>query len=178
MGYYNPFIRYGEHRLMKDCKEGGVNGFVMADLPPEEAVRFRNLRNQSSRPYAPVTSPAASVSRMKALCQIANSFIYVISRMGVTGATNELSSDPPQLMNRIRALPGNTLAALGFGVSKREHFLLVQDIAEGCAIGSQIISVVGDAPAGQEALYAEDYLFSITRRRLQSPFDRPCSEFP
>ncbi|KAF5859572.1 tryptophan synthetase [Aspergillus alliaceus] len=157
---------------MKDCKEAGVNGFVMTDLPPEEAVRFRNLRNQSS------SSPAASVSRMKALCQIANSFIYVISRMGVTGPPMNLAQIFPNLWNRIRALSGNTLAALGFGVSKREHFLSVQDIAEGCVIGSQIMSVVGDAPAGQEALYAEDYLFSITRLRLQSPFDRPCSEFP
>lgn len=43
MGYYNPVLRYGEERLLKDCKEAGVNGFIMVDLPPEEAVRFRDL---------------------------------------------------------------------------------------------------------------------------------------
>lgn len=43
MGYYNPMMRYGEERLLKDCKEAGVNGFIMVDLPPEEAVRFRNI---------------------------------------------------------------------------------------------------------------------------------------
>ena len=41
MGYYNPMMRYGEERMLKDCKEAGVNGFIMVDLPPEEAVRFR-----------------------------------------------------------------------------------------------------------------------------------------
>ena len=42
MGYYNPVLSYGEERLIKDSREAGVNGFIMVDLPPEEAVRFRN----------------------------------------------------------------------------------------------------------------------------------------
>ena len=43
MGYFNPVLKYGEERMLKDCKEAGVNGFIMVDLPPEEAVRFRDL---------------------------------------------------------------------------------------------------------------------------------------
>ncbi len=43
MGYYNPILSYGEERLLKDCKEAGVNGFIVVDLPPEEAVSFRNF---------------------------------------------------------------------------------------------------------------------------------------
>lgn len=43
MGYYNPLLRYGEERILKDAREAGVNGFIMVDLPPEEAVRFRDL---------------------------------------------------------------------------------------------------------------------------------------
>ena len=43
MGYYNPILSYGEDRLLKDCKEAGVNGFIVVDLPPEEAVSFRNF---------------------------------------------------------------------------------------------------------------------------------------
>lgn len=42
MGYYNPLLSYGEEKMLKDSKEAGVNGFIMVDLPPEEAVRFRN----------------------------------------------------------------------------------------------------------------------------------------
>ena len=43
MGYYNPLLSYGEERLMTDCKEAGVNGFIIVDLPPEEAVSFRKF---------------------------------------------------------------------------------------------------------------------------------------
>lgn len=43
MGYYNPLLSYGEERLMQDCKEAGVNGFIIVDLPPEEAVSFRGF---------------------------------------------------------------------------------------------------------------------------------------
>ena len=43
MGYYNPFLSYGEDRILRDAKKAGVNGFILVDLPPEEAVRFRNF---------------------------------------------------------------------------------------------------------------------------------------
>ena len=43
MGYYNPMLSYGEERLLKDCRDAGVNGFIIVDLPPEEAVSFRNF---------------------------------------------------------------------------------------------------------------------------------------
>ena len=43
MGYYNPLLSYGEERILKDAKEAGVNGFIVVDLPPEEAIRFRNF---------------------------------------------------------------------------------------------------------------------------------------
>jgi tryptophan synthase len=43
MGYYNPMLSYGEERLLKDCLSAGVNGFIIVDLPPEEAVTFRNF---------------------------------------------------------------------------------------------------------------------------------------
>ncbi len=43
MGYYNPMLSYGEERLLKDCLSSGVNGFIIVDLPPEEAITFRNF---------------------------------------------------------------------------------------------------------------------------------------
>jgi tryptophan synthase len=43
MGYYNPIRAYGEDKMIRDCKDAGVNGFIVVDLPPEEAVRFRGI---------------------------------------------------------------------------------------------------------------------------------------
>ncbi|OJJ01614.1 hypothetical protein ASPVEDRAFT_129517 [Aspergillus versicolor CBS 583.65] len=167
MGYYNPMLRYGEERMLRDCKDAGVNGFIMVDLPPEEAVRFRDLCTSTGLSYVPLIAPATSESRMKLLCKIADSFIYVVSRMGVTGATGKLSSNLPELLSRVHKWSGNVPTALGFGVSTREHFLSVQEMSEGVVIGSQIITILGQAPAGQAALKAEEYLTSVTGRRLE-----------
>lgn len=104
---------------------------------------------------------------MKLLCSIADSWIYVVSRMGVTGATGNLSSNLDDLLGRVHNWSGNVPAALGFGVSTREHFLAVQDLTEGVVIGSQIINVLGQAPAGQAAKKGEEYLSSVTGRKLE-----------
>ncbi|KAG7106686.1 Tryptophan synthase like protein [Verticillium longisporum] len=57
MGYYNPLLSYGEERLLNDCADSGVNGFIVVDLPPEEAVSFRKLCNKGQLSYAlPVPS--------------------------------------------------------------------------------------------------------------------------
>lgn len=54
MGYYNPLLAYGEERMLKDGKEAGINGFIMVDLPPEEAVRFRNHCTKAGYGVLPV----------------------------------------------------------------------------------------------------------------------------
>ncbi|EED22391.1 bifunctional tryptophan synthase TRPB [Talaromyces stipitatus ATCC 10500] len=167
MGYYNPLLQYGEERMLKDTKEAGANGFIMVDLPPEEAVRFRNLCTSTGLSYVPLIAPATSDSRMKLLCKIADSFIYVVSRMGVTGATGTLSTGLPDLLKRVHQYSGNIPAALGFGVSTREHFLAVQELAEGVVIGSQIITVLGQAAEGQRAQKVEEYITSVTGRKLE-----------
>ena len=43
MGYYNPLLSYGEERVVRDAREAGINGFIVVDLPPEEALKFRNF---------------------------------------------------------------------------------------------------------------------------------------
>lgn len=167
MGYYNPLLAYGEEKMLQDAKAAGVNGFIMVDLPPEEAVRFRQHCTNYGLSYVPLIAPATSEKRMKLLCGIADSFIYVVSRMGVTGATGALSTGLPQLLEKVHKFSGGIPAAVGFGVSTREHFVEVGKVAEGVVIGSQIISTLRKAPAGQGAKAVEEYCYSITQRRNQ-----------
>lgn len=102
---------------------------------------------------------------MKLLCKIADSFIYVVSRMGVTGASGSVNAALPALLDRVHKYSGGIPAAVGFGISTRDHYLSVGSIAEGVVIGSQIITTLAEAPAGQGAKAVEDYLDEITQRR-------------
>lgn len=101
---------------------------------------------------------------MKILCKIADSFIYVVSRMGVTGASGSINVGLPDLLKRVHEWSGNVPAAVGFGVSTRDQFLSVGSIAEGVVIGSQIISTIADAKPGQEAAAVEAYCAGICGR--------------
>ena len=102
---------------------------------------------------------------MKLLCKIADSFIYVVSRMGVTGATGKLSTGIQELVDRVHKYSNNVPAAVGFGVSTRQHFLTVGAVTEGVVIGSQIVMTLANAPPGQGAQKVEEYCSEITGRK-------------
>lgn len=102
---------------------------------------------------------------MKLLCGIADSFIYVVSRMGVTGATGTLSAALPDLLKRVHSYSNDTPTAVGFGVSTRDQFLSVGNISEGVVIGSQIITTLANAPTGKGADAVEAYCAEITGRK-------------
>ena len=116
--------------------------------------------------YIPLIAPATSEERMKLLCKIADSFIYVVSRMGVTGATGKLSEGIQELVDRVHRYSNGKPAAVGFGVSTRQHFIDVGSVAEGVVIGSQIVITLANAPAGQGAQKVEEYCSEITGRKV------------
>ncbi|KAJ5356726.1 tryptophan synthase beta subunit-like PLP-dependent enzyme [Penicillium concentricum] len=161
----NPLLSYGEERLLDDCREAGVNGLIVVDLPPHEAVKFRNSCAKGGLSYVPLLAPSTTESRLKLLCKLADSFVYVVSRMGVTGATGALSSGLPELLARIKQYSGNVPATVGFGVSPKEHFLSVASIADDVVIGSQIITTLTQAAPGERATAAEEYCAAICGRR-------------
>lgn len=98
---------------------------------------------------------------MRVLCKIADSFIYVVSRMGVTGASGTMNAALPQLLERVHKYSGNVPAAVGFGVSTRDHFLSVGKIAEGVVIGSQIINTLIKSAPGEGAKAVQEYCDGI-----------------
>ncbi|KAK3320502.1 tryptophan synthase beta subunit-like PLP-dependent enzyme [Cercophora scortea] len=175
MGYYNPLLSYGEDNLLRDCKDAGVNGFIVVDLPPEEAISFRKMCTRGGLSYVPLIAPATSDNRMRLLCQLADSFIYVVSRQGVTGASGTLNANLPELLDRVKRYSGDKPAAVGFGVSTREHFVSVAQIADGVVVGSMIVSTLQKAAKGQEAQDVQDYC-SYLGGRTSSPEEEATRE--
>ncbi|GMM27642.1 tryptophan synthase [Martiniozyma asiatica (nom. inval.)] len=164
MGYYNPILKYGEEKMIKDTKAAGANGYIVVDLPPEEAVRFRNLCTSEGLSYVPLVAPATTDDRLKVLGEIADSFIYVVSRMGTTGAGVAVTNSVGDLCKRVRKFTGGRAPlAVGFGVSTREHYLNVGKDSDGVVIGSKLINVVTDAPIGKKGEAAEQFVKSIVQ---------------
>lgn len=172
MGYYNPMRAYGEEALLDDCKEAGVNGFIICDLPPEEAVSFRKLCSKAGLSYIPLIAPSTSDNRMKLLCRLADSFIYVVSRQGVTGALGTMNANLPSLLERVKKYSGDKPAAVGFGISTRDHFTSVAQVADGVVVGSMIVSTLQKAPEGQGYKAVQEYCAYLCGRTPEESLTR------
>lgn len=94
MGYYNNFLQYGEDKICLDAKAAGVDGFIIVDLPPEEAKPFSDAARSHGLANIALVSPTTSEERMRLINSVAHGFVYCVSLTGVTGARTEL---PPHI---------------------------------------------------------------------------------
>lgn len=145
MGYYNPLLAYGEERAVRDAREAGANGFIMVDLPPEEGESFLEACHKEDMAFVPLIAPTTDMKRVRYLSTLANSFMYVVSKLGTTGATSSVSSSLSDMMSQIREATDKPLA-VGFGVSTRDHFIEVGELADGVVIGSKLVEKLKNAP--------------------------------
>lgn len=118
-----------------------------------------------SMSYIPLIAPSTSETRIKHLANLADSFIYVVSKMGTTGVSNTVSTSLPDLLSKIRRITQVPLA-VGFGVATRDHFVEVGEHADGVVIGSRLVSVIRDAGNSTEARVkaAQEYCEEITNK--------------
>eukprot|EP01087_Luapelamoeba_hula_P016533 TRINITY_DN5089_c0_g1_i1.p1 TRINITY_DN5089_c0_g1~~TRINITY_DN5089_c0_g1_i1.p1 ORF type:complete len:679 (+),score=117.83 TRINITY_DN5089_c0_g1_i1:42-2078(+) len=162
MGYYNPFGAYGEKRLVEAAKAAGVNGFIVVDLPPEESKEFREYCKEADLSYIPLIAPTTSDARLRYIEKIADSFVYCVSALGVTGARTTISQDLEPLIQRVRKSLSWPIA-IGFGVSTREHLNGIAQLGEGVVVGSKVVTVVGEAPAGERGEAARTLVEYFTK---------------
>ncbi|KAG0637469.1 tryptophan synthase beta subunit-like PLP-dependent enzyme [Tuber brumale] len=158
MGYYNPVLSYGEQNFLKDSREAGVNGFIICDLLPAEAVKFRGFCNNEGLSYVLLIVPSTKTSRLKFLCSIADSFIYVVSRMGTTATSGTLKVCLVDDLGRhVREASSNISIAVGFGISTRDHFVSIGQVSEGIVLGSQVINVISSSKPEEINEKVKDY---------------------
>ncbi|KAJ1922319.1 hypothetical protein H4219_000181 [Mycoemilia scoparia] len=164
MGYYNPIMQYGEEKLAQRCAEVGINGFIPVDLPPEEAKSFCEVVNKAGLSYVPLITPSTTSHRIGHLASVASSFIYVVSRLGVTGVKETVSEELPELISRIRVHTKLPLA-VGFGVGNAKQFREIGALSDGVVIGSKLINVLKNTPEGQYGKAAEEFVHEVSGRK-------------
>ena len=153
MTYWNPILQYGPARACAEARAAGVDGFLISDLPPEEAGPWLAVARPAGLDTIFLLAPTSPDSRIKLVTREGSGFIYCISRLGVTGARAELPPDLFDLIAKIQALTGNPVA-VGFGISTPDQVARICARADGAIVGSALVSVIADAAAG-DALSAQ-----------------------
>jgi tryptophan synthase alpha chain len=141
MGYYNPILAYGERAFVQDAADAGVDGFIIPDLPPEEAAELRAVAEERGLALIYFLAPTSDQSRIELVASEASGFIYMVSVTGVTGARKNLDIDLAQLVAQVRER-SKVPVAVGFGISTVKQAAEVADYADGIIVGSALIDAV------------------------------------
>lgn len=143
MGYFNPFLQYGLERLVTEAAQAGTNGFIVPDLPHEEAGPFESLCAQHNLALVYLLAPTSSPERIAEVIARSQAFLYLVSLTGVTGARTSLPADLASFVARVRKLCSSEIPlAVGFGISTPEQAAEVGKIADGVIIGSAFVNAV------------------------------------
>jgi tryptophan synthase alpha chain len=144
MTYYNPVFKFGVDRFLATAKEVGVDGFIVPDLPVEEADEYRKAAKAVKLDTIFLVSPATSKKRLKEIVDASSGFLYLVSRFGVTGAQTSVADTTVELIKKVQpATAGKVPLAVGFGISKPEHVRRVINAgADAAIVGSAFINIV------------------------------------
>lgn len=144
MGYYNPILAYGEEEYVRDAAAAGADGFIIPDLPPEEAGVIAEAADKAGMALIYFLAPTSDQKRIKLVLERANGFIYMVSVTGVTGARTSLHADLRNFVQRLKKKTDVNIA-VGFGISGPEQASKISEFADGIIVGSALINAVDAA---------------------------------
>lgn len=139
--YYNPVMRYGDQAFVADAAAAGADGLLLLDMPPEEAGGLIGECDRAGLRWVTLVAPTTPAERLPALVGRSSGFVYFVSREGVTGARESLSSGIAAGVARIRE---HTRApvCVGFGISTEGQVREVAADADGVVVGSAIVGQI------------------------------------
>lgn len=158
MTYSNVVFSYGAERFISTCRDIGIDGLILPDLPFEEKAEFQPICKQYGVDLISLIAPT-SENRIAMIAREAEGFIYLVSSLGVTGTRSEIKTDLASIVKVIRQNT-NVPCAIGFGISTPEQAKKMADISDGAIVGSAIVKLIEkhgkDAPE-----YVGDYVKSM-----------------
>ena len=159
MTYAYVVFSYGADRFLANCKEVGIDGLILPDVPYEEKEEFLEPCRKYGVDLISLIAPT-SEDRIAMIADEAEGFLYIVSSLGVTGTRTEIKTDLASIMEVVRQstdLP----CAIGFGISTPEQAKKMSDLSDGVIVGSAIVKLL--AKYGQDApKYIGEYVRSMT----------------
>ncbi len=167
MGYYNPLLRYGLERACADLAAAGGDGWIIPDLPLEEASDLRQTAAAHQLDLIMFIAPTTPPDRIAQIAAQASGFLYIVSLTGVTGARQMLAQNLADLIRSVREHTELPLV-VGFGISQPAHVAEVARIADGAIVGSALIDRLERLAPDERVSGAAAYI-----RELLSASERP-----
>jgi len=146
--YLNPILQYGVERFLRAAEELRIGGLILTDLPAGGDPELESAVQQSGIDLIRLVAPTTRADRLRHVLAGAQGFVYLVARLGVTGARSALDFDLGESVQRVRqatSLP----VAVGFGISTPEQARTVGRMADGVVVGSALVDILGrDGVAG------------------------------
>ena len=167
MGYYNPIHSYGVSEYARDCAGAGADGLIVPDLPPEEADPLKEACNREGLALVFLIAPTTGESRLARVAAETSGFLYVVSRLGTTGAGLGPGTEVTARLEKVRR-HAVTPVAVGFGISRPDQARMLAPLVDGLIVGSAIVE---RASGSEEAL--RGYVASLHQALILRPSEHP-----
>jgi tryptophan synthase alpha chain len=160
MTYINPVYVYGVEKFAKRCKDCGVAGVIVPDVPYEEKEEISTVFQSYGLTVISMIAPT-SAERVRMIAKSAEGFVYCVSSLGVTGVRTEISTDISRLISLVKEVK-DIPCAIGFGVSTPEQAREMASISDGAIVGSAIVKII--AEHGRDSVpYVQEYVRSMKK---------------
>ena len=158
--YLNPIFTYGKERFMERCRECGIQGVIVPDMPFEEKGELREVCAKYGIEIISLIAPT-SHERITAIAKEAEGYIYCVSSLGVTGMRKEISTDIQGMVDKVRQVT-KVPCAVGFGISTPEQAQQMAAVSDGVIVGSRIVKIVEEY--GEKSVpYVKEYVGNMKK---------------
>ena len=144
MGYLNPVLQMGIERFLSRCRESGIDGVIIPDLPPAEyETKYLDMFRSYGIYHALLITPHTEESRIRQIAALSQGFLYLVAAASTTGTRSSVEDQQRDYFKRISEMELPLPGLIGFGISNRETFLTACKYARGAIIGSAFIKAIG-----------------------------------
>jgi tryptophan synthase alpha chain len=143
MGYINPVLRFGIDKFCHKCREIGIDGVILPDLPPELFIKnYATLFDADNIYNIFLITPQSDDNRVRYIDKISKGFIYMVSSSATTGVKNGFNETNRSYFKRINSLRLKNPRLIGFGISDNNTFVEASNFAGGAIIGSAFVNML------------------------------------
>ncbi len=147
MGYFNPVMQFGVEEFCTKCREAGIDGAILPDLPLEEFdLHFKQSFEQNNLHNILLITPQTPEVRIRQIDEVSGGFIYMVSSASTTGAGKKVEDFHQDYFERIQQMKLKNSCLIGFGISDNATFANACNFAGGAIIGSAFVKALENGP--------------------------------